>query len=51
MKKTISVLGALMFAVGLTACNTMSGLGQDIGAGGKKIEKTADQQQQEMKRN
>ncbi len=32
------ILGAFI----LTACNTMEGLGQDVQAGGKKIEKEAD---------
>jgi predicted small secreted protein len=32
------ILGAFI----LTACNTMEGFGQDVQAGGKKIEKEAD---------
>jgi len=39
MKAIIAmILGAFI----LTACNTMEGLGQDVQAGGKKIEKEAD---------
>jgi len=39
MKAIIAmILGAFI----LSACNTMEGLGQDVQAGGKKIEKAAD---------
>jgi predicted small secreted protein len=39
MKAIIAmILGAFI----LTACNTMEGFGQDVQAGGKKIEKEAD---------
>jgi entericidin B len=41
MQKLISVLGVLMFALGLTACNTMQGLGQDVERGGEKVQETA----------
>lgn len=33
---------AIASVVLLNACNTMSGLGQDIEAGGNKLEKAAD---------
>jgi entericidin B len=46
MKKVISILGILMFSVGLTACNTMSGMGQDIERGGEKMQGAAERQQQ-----
>jgi len=42
MKKIISVLSVLIVTVGLTACNTMSGLGKDVERGGEKIQGTAD---------
>lgn len=37
--KVLFMLGALGLV--LSACNTMEGLGQDIKAGGKKLESTA----------
>ena len=46
MKKVISILGILMFSLGLTACNTMSGMGQDIERGGEKMQGAAERQQQ-----
>lgn len=33
------ILGAFL----LSACNTMEGFGQDVQAGGKKIERSADE--------
>lgn len=51
MKKIVSALSVLMFAFGLSACNTMAGMGEDIGAGGQKLENAAERQQQDMKRN
>lgn len=42
MKKHILVFLATMTALlGLTACNTMEGMGQDIEAGGEKLEDSA----------
>lgn len=46
MKKVISVIGILMFSLGLTACNTMSGMGEDIERGGEKMQGAAERQQQ-----
>ena len=51
MKKTASVIGALLFAIGLSACNTMAGMGEDIQGGGKKLEGAAERQHQDIKRN
>ncbi|TFV92752.1 entericidin A/B family lipoprotein [Oxalobacteraceae bacterium OM1] len=42
MKKVISVLSILMFSLGLTACNTMKGFGQDVERGGEKVQGAAD---------
>lgn len=42
MKKTISILSILMFTIGLTACNTMSGFGKDVERGGEKVQNAAD---------
>jgi predicted small secreted protein len=46
MKKIVSVLSILMFAMGLTACNTMKGMGQDVERGGQKMENAADKAKQ-----
>jgi predicted small secreted protein len=45
MKKIVSVLSLLAFAFGLTACNTMRGLGQDVERGGEKVQGAATNQQ------
>jgi len=42
MKKIVSVLSILMFAAGLSACNTMSGVGKDIERGGEKMQGAAE---------
>ena len=39
--KLISTLLILVFAVTLSACNTMAGAGKDIQKGGEKIEGAA----------
>ena len=39
--KLISTLLILIFAVTLSACNTMAGAGKDIQKGGEKIEGAA----------
>ncbi len=46
MKKIISVLTLLAFAVGLTACNTMSGFGKDVERGGEKVQGAAQKAKQ-----
>lgn len=47
MKKKMAkalVLGTvLMGYLGLAACNTMSGLGEDVQKGGEKLEKSAEE--------
>ena len=42
MKKLMAALSGLFFVAGLAGCNTMSGLGQDIEAGGEKLERSAE---------
>lgn len=42
MKKMISILGILMVTLGLSACNTMQGMGKDIERGGEKVQGAAD---------
>ena len=41
MKKIISMLSLLMFAVGLAGCNTMQGVGKDVERGGEKVQSEA----------
>jgi entericidin B len=38
---TVLALGAVAMAI--TACNTMEGAGQDLQTGGKKLERSADE--------
>lgn len=40
--KTITVI-ALLGGFGLTACNTVEGVGRDISAGGKAVQEAADE--------
>jgi len=44
MKKLFAALGILM-VVGLTGCNTMRGMGQDVERGGEKVQDAASRQQ------
>ena len=48
MKKLIAVLGLLIFTAGLSACNTMRGLGQDVERGGEKVQDSATSTQKKM---
>jgi len=41
MSKMLITLAALAAVLGLSACNTMEGLGKDITAAGDKIEEAA----------
>ncbi len=38
---------ACLFIVGASACNTMEGLGEDIEAGGQKLEDAAERKKKE----
>lgn len=40
--KRIALIATLALLPLLAACNTMSGAGEDIAAGGQKLEKSAD---------
>lgn len=40
--KIITVVVTLFMLFGLSACNTMAGLGKDIQRGGEALERTAD---------
>ena len=43
MKRIIIISALLMTPLLSTACNTMSGAGEDIAKGGQKLEKTAEE--------
>jgi len=51
MKKALFLLSTLLFSIGLSACNTMQGLGKDVEAGGEKLEGSAARQQDQMQQN
>jgi len=43
MKRLIALMLLSLFSMGtLTACNTMAGVGEDVGAAGDKIESEAE---------
>lgn len=42
MRRHMTWLVAALFAVGLAGCNTMEGLGEDLQAGGNKLQDWAD---------
>jgi predicted small secreted protein len=42
LKKLVGLVSLIGLVLGLAACNTMEGVGQDVQAGGKAIEKAAD---------
>lgn len=42
MKKRIMVISLLLSILGLTACNTIHGFGQDVERGGEKVQSAAD---------
>jgi predicted small secreted protein len=48
MRKLMAVLSILIFATGLTACNTMKGAGKDIERGGEKVQDAAGSTQKKM---
>ena len=41
-KATLALFAALLAALTLAGCNTVHGLGQDVQAGGRAIERAAD---------
>jgi predicted small secreted protein len=41
MKKTISIMFLLAISIGLSACNTFKGFGQDVERGGEKVQDAA----------
>ncbi|MDO8306081.1 entericidin A/B family lipoprotein [Herminiimonas sp.] len=41
MKKIISIMCILGISIGLTACNTFKGFGQDVERGGEKVQDAA----------
>ena len=41
MKKLFYVVFTIIFVAGISACNTMEGLGQDVQTAGEKLEDSA----------
>lgn len=41
MEKLLYVIFVLIFVTGISACNTMEGLGQDVQTAGEKLEDSA----------
>lgn len=41
MKKLIIMFTSLLLLAGITACNTMEGVGQDVQTAGEKLEESA----------
>lgn len=39
--RLINIFMAILFAMGISACNTMQGIGKDIKRGGETLEKAA----------
>ncbi|ARE60878.1 entericidin A/B family lipoprotein [Turicimonas muris] len=48
MKKVVCLLAAAMLCLGLTACNTVKGVGQDVSAVGGDIDSAATAVQNKM---
>jgi predicted small secreted protein len=48
MKRLMTMAGMFILALGLGACNTMKGAGQDIERGGEKIQGAASDAQHNM---
>lgn len=42
MKKLLFMFGMMTIVLGITACNTMKGVGQDVQRGGEKLENAAE---------
>lgn len=46
MRKIILVMSVLMVTIGMSACNTMKGVGKDIERGGEKMQGAAQKAQE-----
>lgn len=46
MKRIVSVLSLMLFALSLSACNTMKGFGKDVERGGEKVQGAAEKAKQ-----
>jgi len=42
-RKLVALLGALLMVLGLAACNTIEGAGEDVEAAGEGIQRGADE--------
>lgn len=41
MKKLIKIMSVFTLIIGISGCNTISGIGEDLSAGGKAMSKSA----------
>lgn len=48
MKKLTTLISLVVFAVGLSGCNTFRGIGQDVERGGEKVQDAATGTQKKM---
>lgn len=51
MKKLFAMFGIVVLTAGLSACNTFRGMGQDVEAGGEKLQGASKEVQSDMKKN
>ena len=48
LKKLVFAFAAVLTALTLSACNTMTGVGKDVEAGGKKVQEESKEAQRKM---
>jgi predicted small secreted protein len=48
MKKLFAILSLGLFVIGLSGCNTIKGVGQDVEKGGEKVQEVAKKVQNKM---
>jgi predicted small secreted protein len=48
MKNLFTILSLSLFVLGLTGCNTVQGIGQDVQKGGEKVQEVAKKVQNKM---
>lgn len=48
MRIVITLMLAMLFAGGITGCNTTRGLGQDVEAAGEGLEEVAEETEEEL---
>ena len=48
MKKLVAIVSLVCFSFGITACNTIDGVGKDVEKGGEKVQDAAKSTQRKM---